>query len=101
MRLSRRALPMLGALALPLRAQAQAFPNRPVRLITPFAAGVGAETTLRLFADGLARRWGQPVPVENRPGGDGVIAAMAFLGINDDHKIFFSFLVKTFYLGNL
>ena len=91
MRLSRRALPMLGALALPLRAQAQAFPNRPVRLITPFAAGVGAETTLRLFADGLARRWGQPVPVENRPGGDGVIAAMAFLGINDDHKIFFSF----------
>jgi tripartite-type tricarboxylate transporter receptor subunit TctC len=72
MKLSRRALPMLGALALPLRAQAQAFPNRPVRVITPFAAGLGAETTLRLFADALARRWGQPVPVENRPGGDGL-----------------------------
>lgn len=105
MKLSRRALPMLGALAFPLRAQAQAFPNRPMRVITPFAAGSGAETTLRLFADALARRWGQPVPVENRPGGDGVIAAMAFLGINDDHKMFFSFsghlTVNPFTIPNL
>lgn len=105
MRIRRRTLPALAALCLPAAARAQAFPNRPVRLVTPFAAGVGAETTLRLFADGLSRRWGQPVPVENRPGGDGVVAAMAFLGLNDDHKVFFSFAgpftVNPFTIPNL
>lgn len=105
MKVRRRALPALAALCLPAIARAQAFPTRPVRLITPFAAGVGAEATLRLFADGLSRRWGQPVPVENRPGGDGVVAAMAFLGLNDDHKIFFSFsgpfTVNPFTIPNL
>ena len=105
MRIRRRTLPALAALCLPAGARAQAFPNRPVRLVTPFAAGVGAETTLRLFADGLSRRWGQPVPVENRPGGDGVVAAMAFLGLNDDHKVFFSFAgpftVNPFTIPNL
>jgi hemerythrin-like domain-containing protein len=88
---TRRGLPALATLGLPRIARAQAFPSRPVRLVTPFAAGVGGEAALRLFADGLSRRLGQPVPVENRPGGDGVVAAMAFLGLNDDHKIFFSF----------
>jgi tripartite-type tricarboxylate transporter receptor subunit TctC len=105
MTLRRRALPALATLGLPAVARAQAFPTRPVRLITPFAAGVGAEATLRLFADGLSRRWGQPVPVENRPGGDGVVAAMAFLGLADDHKIFFSFAgpftVNPFTIANL
>lgn len=103
--LRRRALPALTLLALPAIARAQGFPARPVRMVTPFAAGVGAEATLRMFADGLSRRLGQPVPVENRPGGDGVVAAMAFLGLNDDHKIFFSFAgpftVNPFTIPNL
>lgn len=101
----RRALPALALLGLPKIARAQAFPQRPVRLVTPVPAGVGAEATLRLFADGLSRRLGQPVPVENRPGGDGVVAAMAFLGINDDHKVFASFAgpftVNPFTIPNL
>lgn len=91
MKLSRRTLPGLLALGVPARAWAESFPVRPVRLITPVPAGVGGEATLRLFADGLSRRWGQPVTAENRPGGDGVIAAMAFLGHQDDHKLFLSF----------
>lgn len=103
--LRRRALPALTLLALPAPARAQAFPARPVRLVTPLAAGVGAEATLRLFAESLSQRLGQPVPVENRPGGDGVVAAMAFLGLNDDHKIFFSFAgpftVNPFTIPNL
>ena len=103
--LRRRALTALALLALPATARAQAFPARPVRLVTPIPAGLGAEAALRLFADNLSRRLGQPVPVENRPGGDGVVAAMAFLGLNDDHKIFFSFAgpftVNPFTIPNL
>jgi tripartite-type tricarboxylate transporter receptor subunit TctC len=105
MTFARRVLPALATLCLLALARAQAFPSRPVRIITPSAAGVGAESTLRLFADGLSRRWGQPVPVENRPGGDGVVAAMAFLGMNDDHKVFYSFsgpfTVNPFTIPNL
>lgn len=101
----RRALVAAALLGLPAIAQAQSFPARPVRLITPLPPGVGAEATLRLFAGGLSQRLGQPVPVENRPGGDAVVAAMAFLGLNDDHKIFFSFAgpftVNPFTIPNL
>jgi tripartite-type tricarboxylate transporter receptor subunit TctC len=42
---------------------------------------------MRLFADRLQKRWNQPVVIENRPGGDGVVAITAFLGANDDHVL--------------
>ena len=60
------------------QAQAQDFPNRPVRIITPFPVGGGPEGVVRLLADKLSRAWGQPVTVENRPGGNGFIAIDAF-----------------------
>src|SRR5262249_36530948 len=37
--------------------------------------------------DRLSARWNQPVVIENRPGGDGVVAITAFLGANDDHVL--------------
>jgi tripartite-type tricarboxylate transporter receptor subunit TctC len=43
-----------------------------------------------LFADRLSQRWGQPVVVENRPGGDGIVAINAFVGARDDHVLLFS-----------
>ena len=65
--LSRRAL--LGALALPAAARAQsAWPDRPLRWISPSPAGSAADVLSRLVADRLAPRLGQPVVVENRPG---------------------------------
>ena len=61
-----------------LAAHAQNFPTKPVRIITPFPVGSGPEGVARLVADKLAKTWGQPVTVENRPGGNGFIAIDAF-----------------------
>jgi len=42
------------------------------------------------LADRLGQRWGQPVVVENRPGGDGIVAINSFVGAHDDHQLLFS-----------
>ena len=66
---------------------AQSWPQRPVKFILPLGPGAGADIGARLFADRLSKRWGQPVVVENRPGGDGVIAINAVLSARDDHTL--------------
>ena len=69
-------------------ATAQDFPAKPVRIITPFPVGSGPEGVVRLLADKLSRAWGQPVTVENRPGGNGFIAIDAFKrGAKDGHDL--------------
>ncbi|MET0629901.1 MAG: tripartite tricarboxylate transporter substrate binding protein [Xanthobacteraceae bacterium] len=70
-------------------AAAQAYPARPVRFIIPFGPASGADMAARMVADRLAARWGKPVLVENRPGGDGLVAIGAFTGANDDHTLLF------------
>lgn len=67
-----------------------AWPSRPVKLILPLGPGSGTDTIARLLADRLATRWGKPVVVENRPGGDGIVAITAFLSANDDHTLLFT-----------
>src|SRR6218665_2691517 len=69
-------------------AQAQDFPTKPVRIITPFPAGAGPEAVVRVVAEKLQKKWGKPVIVENRPGGNGFIAIDAFKrGATDGHDL--------------
>jgi tripartite-type tricarboxylate transporter receptor subunit TctC len=86
----RRALGHLGAglmLSSGLRAQ-PAYPTKTVRVLTPFPAGSGPDASLRLVAEQLAKRWGQPVLVDNKPGGNGFIAVSAFKqGADDGHEL--------------
>ncbi|HMN81928.1 MAG TPA: tripartite tricarboxylate transporter substrate binding protein [Burkholderiaceae bacterium] len=74
-------------LALPAsqaRAQADDFPNRAMRMIVSIGPGGGADLMIRALADQLSSQFGQPVVVENRPGGDGVVAAQALLSAPAD-----------------
>lgn len=66
-----------------------AWPNRPVRLILPLGAGSGSDISARILADRLQRKWAQSVVVENRPGGDSLIALGAFASANSDHVFFY------------
>jgi tripartite-type tricarboxylate transporter receptor subunit TctC len=54
---------------------AAGFPNKPVKLIVPFAAGGATDVTGRVIGDALARKWGQAVVVENRGGAGGTLGA--------------------------
>jgi tripartite-type tricarboxylate transporter receptor subunit TctC len=78
------------ALAAPLMlasatAAAQTWPQRTVKFLLPLGPGSGVDIGARLLADRLTTRWGQPVVVENRPGGDGIVAIGAFASAHDDH----------------
>jgi len=74
----------------PAGAQTSAWPQRPVKFLIPLGPGSGADITARLLADKLSQRWGQPVVVENRPGGDALVAIMGMVNAKDDHVLLFA-----------
>lgn len=100
------ALGLIAVLAAIVAAPAETkWPTRPVRFILTLGAGSGSDIGARLLADRLTQRWGQPVIVENRPGGDGLVAINAFVGAHDDHVLLFapssSFTAHPFLHDNL
>jgi tripartite-type tricarboxylate transporter receptor subunit TctC len=76
------------ALAIILSAQAaaraQGYPSHPVKIIVPFPAGGTADVMPRIFGEWLARKWGQPVVIENRTGAGGNIGAEAVAKADPD-----------------
>src|SRR5262245_40459493 len=56
------------------------YPERPVRIIVPVAAGGGVDVMARMLAQKLSERWNQQFVVENRPGAAGVIGSKAVIG---------------------
>ncbi|MBL8349806.1 MAG: tripartite tricarboxylate transporter substrate binding protein [Burkholderiaceae bacterium] len=64
--------------ALPAWAQtAASFPSKPMKILVPFTAGSGADSSSRFYGEQLARMFNQTVTVENRPGGSGIVAVQA------------------------
>ena len=74
----------------PTSSLAETWPQRSVRIITPFPVGTGADISARLFAERLALRWEKPVIVENKPGADGIIAVTAVVGAHDGHTLLYT-----------
>ena len=72
------AIPAIFLAALPCSALAQSeYPNRPIGLIVPYAAGGVADVAMRMLGDKLSTRLGQQFVIENRPGAGGIVAAQA------------------------
>ena len=69
------AVPSLLALASGRAAAQGSFPSRPIRIVVPFTPGGGTDLVARTVAEGMARDLGQPVIVDNKPGGGTVIGS--------------------------
>jgi tripartite-type tricarboxylate transporter receptor subunit TctC len=79
------AIATLGAQPALAQTQSSTWPQRSVRFILPLGPGSGVDIGSRLIADRLSQKWGKPVVIENKPGGDAIVAITAFTAANDDH----------------
>lgn len=71
-------------------AWSQAYPSKPVRIVAPFGAGGGGDTTIRLLAQQLSQAMGQSFIVDNKAGGNGVIGVQEVLrGAPDGYTLFY------------
>ena len=77
-------------------AGADTYPVRPVKIITPGSPGTGADVIIRIVAEGLSRRWGHQVYVENKPGGFGQLAAQAAAASEADGYTLYQAVAATF-----
>jgi tripartite-type tricarboxylate transporter receptor subunit TctC len=81
---------LLLSVASAIPASAQTWPQRQVRMILPFGPGSGTDISARLLQERLAPVWKHPIVIENRPGGDGLVAIGAFVNAADDHVLLYA-----------
>lgn len=83
----RAALALLAGLAIagtsPVQAQG-AFPNKPIRVVVPTPAGTSPDVIARLWGEQMSRLLGQPVLIDNKPGGSSIIGVQAVLSAPAD-----------------
>jgi tripartite-type tricarboxylate transporter receptor subunit TctC len=95
----------IGTIATTTPSLAQQWPTHPVRLVLPFGPGSGADTAARLITDKLTQKWGQPVVIDGKPGGDGLLSLETVVSAKDDHVLFFGpssiFVVQRYLHENL
>lgn len=82
-----RRLVLAGLASLPFASVAAAFPERPLRLIVPFAPGGSTDVAARLLAEALGPLVGQSVIVENRAGANGAVASEAVIRSEPDGHV--------------
>jgi tripartite-type tricarboxylate transporter receptor subunit TctC len=82
--------PLMGGTQALAQTSGQTWPTRNVKFIVTLGPGSGTDIGGRLLADRLTKKWGQPVVIENRPGGDGLVAINAFVSAKDDHVLLLS-----------
>ena len=88
-----RTLFLLGALLASALALAQGFPSKPIRILVPSVAGSSPDVRALQIAAKLSEAFGQPVIVENRPGGNGLIAAREMVRAGaDGHTLFLALI---------
>jgi tripartite-type tricarboxylate transporter receptor subunit TctC len=80
---------------------AQPYPDKPIRVVVPFTAGSPNDVVARVLAPPLSARLGQPVVVENRPGGSTVIGARSVLAADRDGYTLLQSSSPTVFLGSL
>lgn len=84
MRVRTLVLSLLAAIFGAASVSADYYPDRPVRIIVPVAAGGGVDVRARMLAQKLSERWNQQFVVENRPGAAGIIGSKAVIGSAPD-----------------
>ncbi len=87
----RAAVPLALILLSLAPADAQSWPTRPIKIIVSMAAGSGPDIICRLISDKLTRAMGQPIIVDDRPGGTNVVGALAAAHASaDGYTLFFA-----------
>lgn len=81
---------LLATVSSNVLAQATAYPSKPIRFVVPYTPGGSTSAVARIVGEKLSQAWGQPVIIDNRPGGNTVIGAeLVARSIPDGHTILF------------
>jgi tripartite-type tricarboxylate transporter receptor subunit TctC len=94
-------LGMVALIATCRAARADNFPSRPIKFVCPYTAGGPGDTTLRLLAEAMSKELGQPIVVENRPGGNGAVAGNAVVAAPPDGYTVLQTVTSTLVLAPL